>query len=93
MLRRACRSGRNNHCLRGIDISATSNLCPKCAMKFDQLHDLRAHMKTVCGFVPKKMCPYCDTSANTAEMIHRHIRNSHPSLRTAVLEVYNMAGN
>nr|XP_033333663.1 zinc finger Y-chromosomal protein-like [Megalopta genalis] len=88
-----CRSSQTNNDLRCIDISATSNLCPKCATKFDHLHELRAHMLTSCGFVPKKMCPYCDTSANSAEEIHRHIRARHPSLRAAVLEVYNMVGS
>lgn len=70
------------------------NFCPKCCAKFDRLTELRAHMIRVCGFESRKMCPYCDTAAaTTVDQIHRHIERRHPTLRPAVLEVYNVDGN
>ncbi|XP_046142398.1 protein jim lovell-like isoform X14 [Osmia bicornis bicornis] len=73
--------------------ASVSNVCPKCLIKFDRVRDLRAHMIRACGFLAKKMCPYCDLAGDNAEDIHRHIRRSHPSLRVAVLEVYNVDGS
>lgn len=70
------------------------NFCPKCCANFDRLTDLRTHMIRVCGFEPRKMCPYCDTAATTTvDQIYRHIEHRHPTLRPAVLEVYNVDGN
>ncbi|XP_053974132.1 protein jim lovell-like isoform X23 [Hylaeus volcanicus] len=80
-----------NLCLRVGESSAS--FCPQCSAKFDQLRDLRAHMMQVCKLTSKKICPYCDAQANASDEIHRHIRNRHPSMRPAVLEVYNMQRN